>query len=43
MLDELLRLPSGLDNWSNAGVLVAAATLVTAARFQLLQVWPEFR
>lgn len=43
LLAEFLQLPPGLDNWTNAGVLVAAATVVTAARFQLMSVWPEFR
>ncbi len=43
LLTEFLTLPSGLDSWANVGILLGCAGVVTAARLQLLNVWPEFR
>lgn len=43
LLSQFLALPSGLGTWSNAGILMACVAGVTAARFQLQSVWPEFR
>ncbi len=43
LLASYLDLPSGLSNWGNVAILLGAAGIVTAARYQLLNVWPDFR
>lgn len=42
-IDRLLQLPVGLQDVQQVGVMLAAAGVVTAARFVLKQQWPEFR
>jgi membrane protease YdiL (CAAX protease family) len=41
-IERLLRLPLGFDSAADAGVMLAAAGVVTAARLGLLRVWPDF-
>lgn len=43
LLAEFVRIPTGLGSWTNAGVLVGAATVVSLLRFTLLSSWPDFR
>jgi len=41
-LQQLLRLPAGLDTPVNGGIMAAAAAVVTAARLALMRAWPAF-
>lgn len=42
-IDGLLQLPAGLQDIQQAGVMLGAAGVVTAARLVLKQQWPEFQ
>mmetsp|Transcript_10450 Transcript_10450/g.18245 ORF Transcript_10450/g.18245 Transcript_10450/m.18245 type:complete len:406 (+) Transcript_10450:56-1273(+) len=43
LLAQYLAIPSGFGSWTNAGILLGSAGVVSLARFQLLNVWPDFQ
>jgi membrane protease YdiL (CAAX protease family) len=43
LLQQLLRVPDGLESWQNMGWMLGAAAGVTGARLLLLSQWEEFR
>jgi membrane protease YdiL (CAAX protease family) len=42
LVQELLRLPGGIESWQNLGFMLGAAAGVTAARALLLSQWRDF-